>query len=125
MGMLAQGSLSALTGKAVEAVPMLTSGLTALRSMEAILHLRWYILSLARAYRELGLFDSAWRCVSEAITTVDTTKERWLEAEVYRTGGEIARNRPSKIVQRQRRISSVRSRSHVNSKQSPGNYAPQ
>jgi hypothetical protein len=69
---------------------MLTSGLTALRSMGAILHLPWYILSLARAYRELGLFDSAWRCIGEAITTVDTTKERWLEAEVYRTGGEIA-----------------------------------
>ena len=94
MGMLAQGSLLALTGKAVEAVPMLTSGLTALRSMEAILHLPWYILSLARAYRELGLFDSAWRCISEAITTVDTTKERWLEAEVYRTGGEIAVKSP-------------------------------
>ena len=50
MGMLAQGSLFALTGKAVEAVPMLTSGLTALRSTGAILHLPWYILSLARAY---------------------------------------------------------------------------
>ena len=24
------------------------------------------------------------------MTTVETTKERWLEAEVYRTGGEIA-----------------------------------
>jgi predicted ATPase len=49
---------------------------------------------LARAYRELGLFDSAWHCVSEAITAVDTTKERWLEAEVYRTGGEIAVKSP-------------------------------
>jgi hypothetical protein len=39
---------------------------------------------------ELGLFDSAWRCIGEAMTTVETTKERWLEAEVYRTGGEIA-----------------------------------
>ena len=73
---------------------MLTSGLTALRSMGALLHLPWYILSLARAYRELGLFDSAWRCISEAITTVDTTKERWLEAEVYRTGGEIGLKSP-------------------------------
>ena len=90
MGMLAQGSLLALTGKAVEAVPMLTSGLTALRSTGAILHLPWFLLSLTRAYGELGVFDSAWRCIGEAITTVDTTKERWLEAEVYRTGGEIA-----------------------------------
>ena len=89
-GMLAQASLLVLTGEAVEAVPMLTSGLTALRSMGAILHLPWYLLSLTRAYGELGLFDSAWRCTGEAMTTVETTKERWLEAEVYRTGGEIA-----------------------------------
>jgi predicted ATPase len=94
MGMLAQGSLLALTGKAVEAVPMLTSGLTALRSTGAILHLPWFLLSLTRAYGELGLFDSAWRCIGEAMTTVETTKERWLEAEVYRTGGEIALKSP-------------------------------
>jgi predicted ATPase len=68
---------------------MLTSGLTALRSMGAILHLPWYLLFLTRAYGEFGLFDSAWRCIGEAMTTVETTKERWLEAEVCRTGGEI------------------------------------
>jgi predicted ATPase len=28
------------------------------------------------------------------MTTVETTKERWLEAEVYRTGGEIALKSP-------------------------------
>jgi predicted ATPase len=74
----------------VEAVPMLTSGLTALRSTGAILHLPWFLLSLTRAYGELGLIESAWRCIGEAMMTVETTKERWLEAEVYRTGGEIA-----------------------------------
>jgi class 3 adenylate cyclase/predicted ATPase len=90
MGMLAQGSLLALTGKAAEAVSMLTSGLTALRPTGAILHLPWFQISLTRAYGELGLFDSAWRCIGEAMTTVEITRERWLEAEVYRTGGEIA-----------------------------------
>jgi predicted ATPase len=43
---------------------------------------------------ELGLFDSAWRCVGEAMTTVETTKGRWLEAEVYRTGSEVALRSP-------------------------------
>ena len=34
---------------------------------------------------------------------METTKERWLEAEVYRTGGEIALlNRPSQMRQKQR-----------------------
>ena len=45
---------------------------------------------LARAYAELGQFDDAWRCIGEAMTAVETTKERWCEAEVNRTVGEIA-----------------------------------
>jgi predicted ATPase len=32
--------------------------------------------------------------INEAITTVETTKERWCEAEVHRTAGEIIRLTP-------------------------------
>jgi predicted ATPase len=35
-------------------------------------------------------FDDAWRCIREALTTVETTKERWFEAEVHRIASEIA-----------------------------------
>src|SRR4029077_18732511 len=42
------------------------------------------------AYAESGQFDDAWRCIREADTFVETTKERWWEAEVQRTAGEIA-----------------------------------
>jgi hypothetical protein len=45
---------------------------------------------LTRTYAELGQFDDAWRCIGEAMTTVETTKERWCEAEIYRIAGEIA-----------------------------------
>jgi len=45
---------------------------------------------LARAHAELGQFDDAMRCIGEAITTVETTKERWFEAEANRITGEIA-----------------------------------
>jgi predicted ATPase len=38
----------------------------------------------------VGHFDDAWRCIGEAITAVETTQERWCEAEVHRTAGEIA-----------------------------------
>ena len=31
---------------------------------------------LARAYADLGQFDDAWRCIDEAMTAVETTKER-------------------------------------------------
>jgi predicted ATPase len=45
---------------------------------------------LASAYADLGQFDEAWRSVGEAMTTIETTKERWCEAEIHRTAGEIA-----------------------------------
>ena len=49
-----------------------------------------YLSYLARAYAELGQFDDAWRCIGEAMTAVETTKERWCEAEIHRMAGEIA-----------------------------------
>ena len=48
-----------------------------------------YLSYLARAYAELGQFDDAWRCIGEAKTAVETTKEKWWEAEVHRIAGEI------------------------------------
>ena len=49
-----------------------------------------YLSYLARAHAELGQFDDAWRRVTEAMTEIETTKERWQEAEVHRVAGEIA-----------------------------------
>jgi predicted ATPase len=49
---------------------------------------------LARAHAELGQFDDARRCIGEAMTAVETTKERWWQAEVHRTAGEIALKSP-------------------------------
>jgi predicted ATPase len=34
--------------------------------------------------------DDASRCIGEAMTTIHATGERWCEAEVHRTAGEIA-----------------------------------
>jgi predicted ATPase len=45
---------------------------------------------LARAYAELDQFDDAWRCIGEATSTIETTNERWLEADTNRTAGDIA-----------------------------------
>ncbi len=49
-----------------------------------------YLSYLARAHAELGQFDDGRRCIREAMTAVETTKEKWWEAEVHRTAGEIA-----------------------------------
>jgi predicted ATPase len=49
-----------------------------------------WLTYLTRAYAELGKFDDAWRCVGEAVTAMETTKEKWWKAEVNRIAGEVA-----------------------------------
>jgi predicted ATPase len=89
-GMMEQGCVLALIGKASEAVQLINSGIAAFRSTGATLFQPFYLSYLARAHAALDQFDDAWRRVGESITAVETTNERWCEAEVYRFAGEIA-----------------------------------
>ena len=41
-----------------------------------------------------GQLDDAWRCIDEAMTAIEATKETWCEAEVNRIAGEIALKSP-------------------------------
>ena len=93
-GIVNQGCVLVLTGKASDAVHMLASGITAWRSTGATVLAPSYLSYLATAYAELGQFDDAWRCIDEAMTTVETTKQRAWEAEVNRIAGEIALKSP-------------------------------
>ena len=88
-GMANQGSVFALTGRALDATGMLTSGIVALRITGAPFDLPTYLSHLARAHGELGGFEEAWRCIGEAMTAMETTKEKWCEAEIHRTAGEL------------------------------------
>jgi predicted ATPase len=89
-GILIQGCLVALTGNASDAVHMVASAITAYRSTGATSWQPLYLSYLARAHAELGQFDDARRCIREAMTAAETTKETWFEAEVHRAAGEIA-----------------------------------
>ena len=62
------------------------------RSMGSTLWKPLHLSDLASAYADLDLFDDACRCIGEAMRAVETTKERWCEAEVNRLAGEIALN---------------------------------
>jgi class 3 adenylate cyclase/predicted ATPase len=88
-GMMRQGCVLALTGKTVNAVQVMTSGIAQWRSTGATVLLPFQLPNLARAYAELGQFDDALRCIGETMSAVEATKERWFEAEVNRTAGEI------------------------------------
>jgi len=89
-GMMNQGCVLALTDKASKAIHMFTAGITAWRSTGSTLWVPLWFQYLSKTYAELGQFDDAWRCIGEAMTAVETTKERWWEADVHRTAGEIA-----------------------------------
>ena len=82
-----------------------------------------YFSFLASAYGEVGYFDDAWRCIGEAITAMETSKETWFEAEVHRTAGEIARKSlepeaAKAVAYFERALAELAS-----SRQSPGNCA--
>jgi predicted ATPase len=88
-GMMSEGSVLALTGRASDATEMLISGISAWRIMGASVFLPMLLPRLARAHAELGQFEEAWRCIGEAMTAAETTKETLCEAEIHRTAGEI------------------------------------
>jgi predicted ATPase len=88
------GCILAVTDKAPGAIQMMTSGISAYQSTGSTLWMPWYLSYLARAYAELHQFDDAWRCIGEAMAAMQTTKERWREADIHRTAGEIAMMAP-------------------------------
>ena len=93
-GTTTRGCLFAVIGKASDAVRLITSGVDVLRSTQTAMWLPSYMSALARAYADLGQFEDAWRCINEAVTAVETTKETWFEAEINRIAGEIALKSP-------------------------------
>jgi predicted ATPase len=94
VGMCLLGTVATMTGEAANAVQMLTSGLSAYRSTGATLHIPYYLACLANSYAELGELDNAWSCIGEATAVIDTTDQRWCEAEVNRIAGEVALKAP-------------------------------
>jgi hypothetical protein len=48
----------------------------------------------ALAHTTLGDLENAWTCIRDALNVANTTKEKWIEAEVNRIAGEIALKSP-------------------------------
>ena len=88
--MAERGCALSLSRNSSGAVQMINSGLQAWQPTRSVMLIPWILAVLARANEELGQLDEAWSCISEAIASVEETNEKWCEAEVYRTAGEIA-----------------------------------
>ena len=89
-GVVLQGCVLAPTGRAADAIQMITAGIAAWRSTGSTFLVPWYSSYSAIAYAELGQFDDAKRCIGEAIAATETTKQLLFEAEINRVAGEIA-----------------------------------
>ena len=87
--MINQGVVLAAAGGAPNAIGIMIAGMTARRATGATFWMPLYLPYLARAHAGLGQFEEAWRCIGEATTAAETTKETWCEAEIHRTAGEI------------------------------------
>jgi predicted ATPase/class 3 adenylate cyclase len=88
--MFVQGCILGLTGRASDAVQTSNSAITLYQSTGSIIYVPYFLSYLASAYARLAEFKDAWRCIGEAMTMMKTTKEKWCEADIYRTAGEIA-----------------------------------
>src|SRR5262249_45963580 len=91
VGTVLKGNLFAVTGRTLDAIQEITSGLTAFRSTGATLYVPSWLPYLARAYADLGEIDDAWRCIGEATAAIEMTKQRWCEDAVNRVAGDKTR----------------------------------
>jgi len=89
------GCLLALRGNAAEAVAAITSGIADYRAAGSTLLLPLIFGYLAGAHADLGQFDEARHWIGEALALVESTKEKWADAEIHRVAGEIALGSPA------------------------------
>lgn len=89
-GQLLHGWLTALEGRAVDALGTIEAGIAAMRSTGATGYAPWYLTILAKVRADVGQADEARRCIEDAILIAETTGERWCEVDIHLTAGEIA-----------------------------------
>jgi class 3 adenylate cyclase/predicted ATPase len=96
LGTVLQSHVTALTGRASSVLESITAGINAWRSTGSTIWMPLFLSFAAKAFSEAGNFEDAWRCIAEAMPTMETTKERWCEAEVNRMAGEIMLKSPER-----------------------------
>ena len=88
--MRTKGSMLALSGRGSDALQVINSASSAYRSTGSTIAEPSLMSHLAMAYADKGHFDEAWRCIGEAMSRMEATRERPLAADVNRIAGEVA-----------------------------------
>ena len=84
-----RGTALAAQGQGVEGIAQMRQGLAALRATGTAVGMPRYLAWLAEAYGQVGQVDEGLHLLAEALTIVDTTGERFYEAELHRLHGEL------------------------------------
>ena len=89
------GWVCAATNRGDGAVKLISQSLSGLSKARTTLFSPFSLMWLARAHASCGRLTEARDAISRAVDSIEKMNERWDEAEVLRTAGEIARLAPS------------------------------
>jgi predicted ATPase len=88
-GTTMQGWAQVVQGQGEVGIGQIRRGLAALRATGAAVRLPYYLSLLAEACGQTGQTTEGLALLTEALALVDTTGERWWEAELHRLRGEL------------------------------------
>jgi len=80
-------------GQEEEGIAQIRQGLASLRATGAETATSYFLALLAEAYRKGGQAEDELNALTEALTVVDKTGERFYEAELYRLRGQLTLQR--------------------------------
>ncbi|MBI3801947.1 MAG: hypothetical protein HY268_33875, partial [Deltaproteobacteria bacterium] len=91
MGILIRGWALAAQGQETEGIAQICQALSALPTTGTELDQPYFFTLLAEAYGKVGQAEKGLTVLAEALVTVEKTRERVYEAELYRLKGELSR----------------------------------
>ena len=84
-----RGEALAMLGQVQEGIAQMREGMAAMQSMSARCYLSGTLCSLAEAQAKAGQPGEGLTTLAEALAQVETTDERYCEAEIHRLKGEL------------------------------------
>jgi predicted ATPase len=88
-GIVLRGWALAAQGHGAEGIAQISEGISAWRATGAELVQPWNLAQLAEAYARAGRRTEGLHVLTEALTLMGKTEERWWEAELHRLKGEL------------------------------------
>jgi class 3 adenylate cyclase/predicted ATPase len=89
-GLILQGWTACLGQRTKNAAEVISGGLRTYESTGGTVFRPVFLTALARAHADCNRLDCARDCISQALRAAEQTKERWAEAEIHRTAGELS-----------------------------------